>query len=94
MLETSLDDEMTKLLDIASLCGFSDWITGITKIVGMAKCNAELIDASQTLYTIIKVTDEDGTAKLLFGDRGGENDGSSPGKRPKVLDALREYTKR
>lgn len=94
MLETSLNDEMTKLLNSANHCGYSDWITGITKIVDMAKCNAKLIDASQTLYTIIKVTDEDGTAKLLFGDRSGENNGSTPEKRPEVIDALREYMKR
>lgn len=94
-LETSLHDEVTKMLNAQKHCGYSDWLTGITKIVNLATCGQQLPFAwNQTLYTIIKVADEDGTSKLLFGDRSGDDNGTSADKRPKVIDARRQYTKR
>lgn len=93
-LETSYNEEMTQLLNMSGHCGYSDWITGITKIVDIAKCNAKLLfGANQTLYTIIKVVDDNGTAQLLFGDRSGDNNGSTPDKRPDTIDAQRKYAK-
>lgn len=98
MLETSHNDRMTEILNTANHCGHSDWLTGVTKVVNLMKCNtalfADVSPASIGLYSIIaRKTDDAGKPYVVFGDRSGEDDGTTEDKRPKVLGTDRKFFK-
>lgn len=95
MLDTPLNDEVTELLNTANHCGYSDWVSGVSKVVEQRHCKRGMFAGSgPSLYTIIAVRqNEAGDSYLVWGDRSGENNGTSEDKRPSTLDANRRFTK-